>query len=209
MYTLYYMPGACSLAVHVALNEVGAKYKLENVSSADGSRTPEFLKVNPRGSIPVLDHDGFVQREGAAILMTLLDEHKSPLLPAGGNARATALEWLAFANSTLHPAYGRMFGLHKTLGDKAAESPLYEPTIALIQKWWDDIEKRLGASAYLAGEQCTIADILVTVIANWSPNAKKPISFGPKTKALFTKVIARPAYAKALADENVTYKVAA
>ena len=57
--------------------------------------------------------------------------------------------------------------------------------------------------------QCTVADILVTVIANWSPASKKPINFGPKTKALFTKIIARPAYAKALADEKVTYKVAA
>ena len=209
MYTLYYTPGACSLAVHVALEEVGAKYKLENVSSADGSRTPEYLKINPRGSVPVLDHDGFIQREGAAILITLLDEHKSPLLPAAGNARAAALEWLAFANSTLHPAYGRMFGLHKALGDKAAESPLYDAAIAQIQRWWDDVEKRLAASPYLAGEQCTIADILVTVIANWSPMAKKPINLGPKAKALFSRIIARPAYQKALADENVTYKVAA
>lgn len=209
MYTLYYSPGACSFAVHAALEEVGATFKLENVASADGSRSPEFLKINPRGSIPVLDHDGFIQREGAAILITLLDEHKSPLLPASGNARATALEWLAFANSTLHPAYGRVFFLHKTLGDKAAESPLYDPAIAQIQRWWDDIEKRLTASPYLAGEQCTIADILITVIANWSPAAKKPINLGPKAKALFSKIIARPAYQKALASESVTYKVAA
>ena len=209
MYTLYYKAGACSLAVHVALEEVGAKYTLVPSTGADGKTSPEFLKVNPRGSVPVLDHDGFIQREGAAILTTLLDEHKSPLLPAGGNARATALEWLAFANSTLHPAYSRMFGLNHALGDKVTESPLYDAAIAQIQKWWDDIEKRLTASAYLAGEQCTVADILVTVIANWSPAAKKPINLGPKTKALFSKVIARPAYAKALADENVTYKVAA
>ena len=208
MYTLYYSPGACSLAVHVALEEVGAKYQLV-AAKADGKPTPEFLKINPRGAVPVLDHDGFIQREGAAILTTLLDEHRSPLLPAAGNARAAALEWLAFANSTLHPAYSRMFGLNAALGDKAAENPLYDAAIANIQKWWDDIEKRLTTSPYLAGEECTIADILVTVIANWSPAAKKPINLGPKAKALFTKIIARPAYQKALADENVTYKVAA
>ena len=209
MYTLYYKPGACSLAVHVALEEVGAKYTLVAAHGADGKATPELLKVNPRGAVPVLDHDGFIQREGAAILITLLDENRSPLLPASGNARAAALEWLAFANSTLHPAYSRMFGLNAALGDKAAESPLYDAAIANIQKWWDDIEKRLTTSAYLAGEECTIADILVTVIANWSPAAKKPITLGPKAKALFTKVVLRPAYQKALMDENVTYKVAA
>ncbi len=208
MYTLYYTPGACSLAVHVALNEVGAKYTAINVAGDTPAREA-FLSLNPRGSVPVLAKGNFVLREGAAILSTLLDDHKSPLLPQSGEARATALEWLAYANSTLHPAYGRMFMMHKTLGDKAAENPFYEHVIASINKLWADIEQRLSESAYLAGKECTIADILTTVIANWSPAAKKPIILGPKAKALFAKVIARPAYQKALSDENVTYKVAA
>lgn len=212
MYTLYYMPGACSLAVHTLLNEVNAPFTTVNVRNNPEKpmeRPPEFLKINPRGNVPVLQKDGFVLREGAAILTTLADENKSPLLPATGNARATALEWLAFANSTLHPAYGRMFWLNGQLGDKAAENPLYEATIANIQKHWDDIEKRLSESDYLAGKEVTLADILVTVIANWSPAAKKPINFGPKTKALLQKISSRPAYKKAMESENVTYKVAA
>lgn len=210
MYTLYYLPGACSLAVHVALNEVGAKYNLVSVSVPDGQPRPaDFLKINPRGNVPVLAWDGFVLREGAAILTTLLDDHKSPLLPQSGKARATALEWLAFANSSLHPAYGRMFFLHRTLGDKAAESPVYEAAIGAIKKLWDDVETRLNQSTHLAGETITVADILVTVIANWSPAAKKPITFGAKTKALFQRVTARPAYQAAMKAEGVTYKVAA
>jgi hypothetical protein len=54
-----------------------------------------------------------------------------------------------------------------------------------------------------------LADILLTVIANWSPNLQQPVTFGPKTKALFQRVVARPAYQLALKEENVTYKVAA
>lgn len=210
MYTLYYTPGACSLAVHVALIEVGAPFTISNVAVPDGQPRPaEYLKLNPRGSVPTLTWDGFVLREGAAILTTLLDEHKSPLLPRDGKARATALEWLAFANATLHPAYSRLFFQHKTLGAAAADNPLYAPSIAAVQKLWDDIEQRLGESAYLAGNDITIADILVTVIANWSQFMKKPITFGPKTKALFGRVIARPSYQKAMAAEGIAYKVAA
>lgn len=209
MYTLYYLPASCSFAVHVALIEVGAAFETISIAVPDGQpRPPEFLKINPRGSAPVLVKDGFVQREGAAILTTLLDEHRHPLLPASGHARARTLEWLAFANATLHPAYGRMFLIHRLLGDAAAENPLYAPFIASIQKLWDEIETHLETSPYLAGEDCTIADILVTVIANWSPAMRRPITFGDRTKALFGRVIARSSYQQVLAAENVTYKVA-
>lgn len=196
------------MSVHVALNEVGANFKLENVSVPMGQpRSPEFLKVNPRGAVPTLKKDDFVLREGAAILTHILDENKSSLLPQSGNERATALEWLSFANSTLHPAYGTCFFQHKVLGDAAKDNPLYKPAIEKIQKYWDEIEERLQTRDYLCGKDCTIADILVTVIANWSPMMKEPINFGPKTKAFFTRVISRPSYQKALQTEQVTYKV--
>ena len=210
MYTLYYLPGTCSMAVHVALNEVGAAFNLENVAVEAGQpRAPEFLKINPRGNVPVLKKDDVVLREGAAILTTLLDEYKSPLLPSQGRERAVVLEWLAFANATLHPAYARLFFQHRHLGDAAAENPLYTPAIQALQGLWNDIEQRLESHEYLAGAEVSIADILVTVIANWTPNLRQPIHFGPKTKALFGRVIARPSYQKALASEAVTYKVAA
>ncbi len=210
MYTLYYLPGSCSLAVHVALKEVGAEYKLENISVPAGQpRSPEFLKINPRGSAPVLKIGDFVLREGAAILTYLLDEHKSSLLPQSGLERAKVLEWLAFANSTLHPAYGRCFFAHKVLGDSVAENALYAPFIKSIQNYWDEIEQELQTKDYLCGDKCSIADILVAVIANWSPAMKMPINFGPKTKEFFKRVTARPSYQEAMKIEGVTYKVAA
>ncbi len=204
MYKLYYSPGACSLAVHVALLETGTKFEIEN---AGQPRSAEFLKINPRGAVPVLKIGDFVLREGAAILTYLLDTHKSSLLPESGLERAAALEWLSFANSTLHPVYSRCFAQQKLFGDAAKSNPFYKPSIALIQKYWDEIEERLQTREYLCGNDCTIADILTTVIANWSPAIKEPINFGPKTKAYFTRVISRPNFQKALAAENVTYKV--
>ncbi len=207
MYKLYYSPGVCSLAVHTVLNEIGVDFQLENVAVAPGQpRSPEFLKVNPRGAVPVLKIDDFILREGAAILTHLIDTHKSPLLPESGLNRAHALEWLAFANSTLHPAYSRCFFLHRVLGDKAQENEMYKPTIAAIQKYWDEIETQLNKTEYLSGNNCTVADILVTVIANWSFFFKEPITFGPATKAFFSRIISRPAFAKALATEGVTYQ---
>jgi glutathione S-transferase len=210
MYTLYYLPGTCSLAVHVALNEIGAEFKTVSVSVPDGQPRPaDFLKINPRGNVPVLEKNGVTQREAAAILISLLDEHKHALLPSNGAARAAVLEWLCFANASLHPAYARCFFQHKNLGATAAENPLYAPAIAHVQSLWNDVEQQLTGRDYICSADCSVADILLTVIANWSPMLKKPIIFGPNTKALFNRVIARPSYQKAMAAEQVTYKVAA
>jgi glutathione S-transferase len=198
------------MAVHVILNELGEHPKLENVRDpADPKHRPaDFLKANPRGNVPTLVDDGHVIREGAAIITYLLDKHKSPLMPTSGKERATALEWLMFCNATLHPAYGRtFFALHNFEGD--VKEKLLTAYVEQINKLWKDVEERLAHSPYLAGKDITAADILLTVIANWSGNIPKPITIGPNAKKLFKTVIARPAYQKALATEKVEYKAAA
>lgn len=205
MYTLYYMPGACSLAVHVALKELGQDVKLENASSQP--RPAALLKINPRGNVPVLVDDGFVVREGAAILVYLLEKHKSKLLPESGKERATALEWLMFCNATLHPACGRVFGAMKMEGN--VKDVLVKNGTENLNRLWADVEARLGQTPYLAGQEVTIADILLTVIANWSVNMPEPIRIGAKTKELLKKISSRPAYQQAMKDEQIEYKVAA
>ena len=210
MYTLYYSPGACSLAVHVALNECNAPFNLEKVDlSAGANRSAEFMKINPRGQIPVLVDDGRVIREGAAMMIHILEKHQSPLLPKSGAERDSALEWLMFCNATLHPAYSRVFFLMKNPADQAAKDVLVDAAIANINKLWEEVEHRLSTTTYLAGGVITIADILLTVIANWSARMPKTVVLGPKTKALLRTIIARPAYKKAMETEGVEYKVAA
>ena len=211
MYTLYYMPGSCSMAIHVLLNELGEHPKLVDVKDPSGgmARPADFLKLNPRGNVPTLVDHGHVIREGAAIITYLLDKHESPLLPRSGKERATALEWLMFCNATLHPAYGRAFFAMKNFDGEVKEKVL-KVAVEMINKNWKDVEERLSASPYLAGKEITAADILLTVIANWSSNFPAgAIQIGPNTKKLFKAVIARPAYKQALEAEKVEYKVAA
>lgn len=210
MYKLYYSPGACSMAIHVALNECNAEVQLEKVDMMAGqNRSPEFLKLNPRGQVPVLVDGNQVIREGAAQMIHILEKHKSPLLPESGQDRDLALEWLMFGNATLHPAYARVFFLKKNGPEDSTKDVLMETAVKMINKLWEEVETRLNNSTYICGEDLTIADILLTVIANWSPMVPKPIVIGAKTKAMFQKVIDRPAYKKALETEQVTYKMAA
>jgi glutathione S-transferase len=201
MYTLYYSPGACSLAIHVALNEIGADFKLENTSIMDGkNRSDEFLKVNPRGQVPVLTDDNKVIREGAAILIYLLEKHNSDLLPK----EISALEWLMFCNATLHPAYSRVFFLMRNLKENDANRDhLFEVAVSQINKLWADVEERLASNEYIAGSSLTIADILLTVIYGWSIKMPKSVFIGEKTSVLINKIKSLPSFQKAvLAEKN-------
>lgn len=207
MYTLYYSPGACSLSVHVALNEIGADFQAINTSIPEGkNRDPEFLKLNPRGQVPVLVDGDTPIREGAAILIHLLTKEKSPLLPASGPAHLNTLQWLMWANASLHPAYSRTFWLKKTVKDEAQLQALQLEAEKPIQALWDEAEAKLGQTKYLAGNEFTIADIMIAVMAAWS---SPRIKFGPNTTKLIDEVRARPSYQKAVAEEQGEGKKAA
>ena len=108
MYTLYYMPGAASMAVHWLLIEIGAPHELRRVDGEAGEqKRPEYLKLNPNGVVPTLLVDGEPMYESAALVLMLAARHPAAgLLPRpGSRAEAMYLQWaLHFAN-TLQPAY--------------------------------------------------------------------------------------------------------
>lgn len=211
MYKLFYSPGACSLAVHVALYECGAPFEAINTAIGEGkTKTPEFLKINPRGQVPVLMDGETPIREGGAILTYLLDKEKSTLLSSGGLPRAAALEWLMWCNASLHPVYSRCFWLNRVVQDDAQKKALLSAALEVINSYWNEAEARLSKQAYLAGDQCTMADILLTVIADWNGWLPEPIQFGPNVSRVLRAVSQRPAYQKALAAEGIAaYKAAA
>lgn len=208
-YELYTKAGSCSMAVHAIMNEMGLNPKVHIMEAGDGAnglKNPAYLKINPRGNVPCLIEDGKAMIEGGAIITYLCDK-EGKLIPRAGWARAQALQWLMFANSTLHPAYGRTFWINSNLPEEQREAAL-KSARAQIQQLWDYVESELEKSgqAYFAGAEPTAADFLITTIANWNPAAYK---FGPKTKAVFKNISARPSYQKALADERIEYKAAA
>ena len=209
MYKLYYSPGACSMAVHVALNETGAKYELARANLHGAEKDAALLKANPRHQVPVLDDNGTIVREGAAILIHLLEKENSPLLPKADPERARALEWLCWANASLHPRYSLGFSGGRISDDPKVQEAVGKYACANIQKAWDDVEGHLAKNKYLAGDNVTIGDILMTVIANWSGKMPQPINIGPNVKRVLKDITSRPSFQEALQSEQVEYKAAA
>ena len=100
MLNLYYLPGACSLVPHVALEWTGAEYQAVEVPR-DSLQSPEFLALNPRGSVPVLQDGDWALSQNVAIVEYLNECYPEARLFGSGDAksRARARQWLAYVNS--------------------------------------------------------------------------------------------------------------
>jgi len=210
MNQLYYSPGASSMAIHVILNELGIVFEPQKIDLKAGEgQSPEFLKLNPRGQVPVYVTNDQVIREGAAIILYLIEEYNSQLLPRNGKARTVALEWLMFANATMHPAYATIFFLLKNATDPAQKEVLFQAALAKVNKLWADIDTHLDKNRFVCGKDFTPADVLLTVMANWGSTFPQAVTLGGNVKRMLRDVIARPSYQKALKTEQVEYKAAA
>src|SRR5262249_60778079 len=109
MLTLYFSPGACSLASHIGLEETGAPYELKPILLAKGQqRTEEYLKINPRGKVPSLSIDGKILVENTAILTYLASRFQEKrLMPTDPAEEARCIATMCWFSSIVHPSYQR------------------------------------------------------------------------------------------------------
>src|SRR5690349_19217638 len=111
---LYYSKGACSLAVRIIINEIGlqSEYEAVDLKTKKTATGQDFLKINPKGSVPVIQTDEKqILTENAVIQQYLADTNKATqLLPALGNfERYRVLEWLNFISTELHKGFSPLF----------------------------------------------------------------------------------------------------
>ena len=109
MMTLYFSPGACSLASHIGLEETGAPYEIKPILLAMGQqRTDSYLKINPRGKVPALSVDGKILIENTAILTYLARRFpEKRLMPADPAEEARCIATMCWFSSIVHPSYQR------------------------------------------------------------------------------------------------------
>jgi glutathione S-transferase len=146
MLTLYFAPGSSSMAVHIALHEIGVAFEARPLSFKNDLRVPAFLALNPEGKVPVLLVDGRPLTEVAAILFYLAKRFPAAeLLPHDDvEADAQALSWMSFIASTLHPARQRgldyakaAYGIaDRRLGDGWALGRYSIADIHLFRLYW-------------------------------------------------------------------------
>jgi len=197
---LYYSPGACSLAPHIVLNELGQTYSLEKVNLAthkveDGS---DYTQVNPKGYVPALDiGKGEILTEASTILQYLADKAgNTELLPkAGTMERYRAMEALNFVASELHKGLGGLF-----------YKPVPEARKAIVErvsKRLDWLETQLGKAKYILGDTYSAADAYAFTVLNWGPMLSFDIKPWKNISAYMARITARPAVQAAMKAEGL------
>ena len=197
MYTLYFSPGACSLAIQAVLHHLD-----QEVNAIDVNKVDNYADINPVGAVPVLIDGETTLKEGGAILLHLLEKHQSRLLPASGSARQKAIHDLMFANSTVHPAYARLFFIGNNISDEKAKHEALNATALELNKLWGIIEKELADKPFLGGNEPAVADFLLAVYSTWGTYFPIDVVFGEQTYAMIKAIHALPSYQKALTAQQ-------
>ena len=199
---LYYSPGACSQAVHIALREAGLALDLAKVDLATHQLEggADYFAINPRGYVPLLElQDGSRHTEVAALLQYVGDlAPASGLMPAFGTAqRFEVLKWLTFVSSELHKVFSPWLW-HKETADSTRKD--CKDKLALR---FAELDRLFGERSYLAGDAFTVADAYAFAIVSWAPMLGLSLKPYPQLQAWLTRIAQRPAVHAALVAEGL------
>lgn len=198
---LYFYPGACSMAPHIVLRELGLTFDLDQVDlQAKKTKGGEdFGAVNPKGYVPALRlDDGEVLTEVAVVLQYLADfKPDAGLLPkAGTMERYRVLEWLNFISSEVHKQFSPFFNPKITPEWRANQ-------LNLLGRRFDYLSARLGDRPYLTGAAFTVADAYLFTVLNWHKLFDIDLGKWPVLKDYHARIMARASVKDSLRAEGL------
>jgi len=202
---LMYSPGACSIGIHVLLEEIGKPYEAQLVNLREGGQfKPEFTSVNPKSKVPTLVRDdGSVLTEYPAIAYWLARTNPDKkLLPDDVDAQTRVLEALDYAVSTVHmQGFQRLFRAANYTPNPADEDKVKERGKELVEKGFAVLDKALDGKDYLAGS-FSIADSALFYVEFWG-GKRMNMKLPPNCAAHLNRMLARPAVQRVLQQEGL------
>lgn len=198
---LYYTPGTCSMAVHIALHEAGMPFDAEKVDLR-AKRTAageDFLQVNPKGSVPALRlDDGAIITEVGTLLQYVADRKpESGLAPPPGTIeRYRLLEWISFLATEIHKGFGPLW--NPQVSDEVRTA-----TVTQLGRHFDYVAGRLAGPSHLIGDRFSVADAYLFTLLGWTDLHKIDTSRWPVLQTYQRRLAARPAVRATLVAEGL------
>ena len=203
---LYYAPGACSIGIHVLLEEIGKPYQAEAVNFREGAQyKPPFTGINTKSKVPTLERDdGSILTEFPVIARWLaLKNPEAGLIPKDEETDVRAMEVMEYAVGTIHSqGFTRLFRTERFAPSPADHEKVKEQGREQIDKGFAVVDKALEGKDYLGGKQLSAADAALFYVEYWG--AKRVGMQLPKNVAAhFERMMARPAVQRALQAEGL------
>lgn len=198
---LYYTPGACSLAPHIALREAGLSFGLKKVDihtkRIEGGG--DFTQVSSKGYVPALElSSGEILTEAPVILQYIADQKPdSGLAPKPGSIeRYRVEEWLSFTSSEIHKSFTPLFIPTAGAQWKAGAS-------GMLARRFDWLNTQLTGRTHLQGESFTVADAYLFVTLSWTGHVGIELGKWPALAAYVERIGRRPKVIEALRAEGL------
>lgn len=200
---LYYSPGACSIGIHVLLEEIGKPYQLEMVNLREGAQyKPPYTNVSPKGKVPALERDdGSVLTEFPVIARWL--GRQAGLLPKDDEADTRAMEAMEYAVGTMHGlGFARLFRSERFAPSAADQDAVKATGREIVEKGFAVLDETLEGRSYVAGNEFSPADAALFYCEFWA--AKRLNLPLPKNVAAhYDRMMARPSVQRALQQEGL------
>ncbi len=208
---LYYYPDNASTFPHMLLRELGIPFELRLVDrKTDAQRSPEYLRLNPQGLIPVLVDGDLVLTETAAIALHLVDRHpECGLAPAMGTVdRAHFYKWMAHLTNTPQVEHLKRAYPHRHTSIADAVADVRATAIRRLDGMFDRIAADLGAGPWLLGERFSAVDLFLLMMVLWTSRMPRPATALPNLAAHTQRLLARLSVREILEMERLEVPVA-
>jgi glutathione S-transferase len=209
MVELHYHPGNASMTPHMLLEELGVRYRLQYVDrSEQAHKSPEYLRLNPNGLIPVLVDGDLVLYETAAICLHLSDTRPhAGLAPAPGTPeRAHFYKWLVWLTNTMQSTLMLYFYPERWADDAAAAAQVKAHAEAAVGGMLDQLDAQLVSHgrAWLLGEGFAAVDPYALMLCRWTRGFARPARSLPHLGPYLARVLGRPAVKRVFEQEGLT-----
>lgn len=204
MLTLYYSPGACSMASHIVLRQSGRPFEAKQVLIADGEhRSETYLRINPRGRVPALVTPDGILTETIAILDYLARSFPDlALLPIAPFARAGCLSTMAWFASTVHPTFRTLTRTERLASDPAIRAQIKTEARVPIWALLTEIDSMLAISKWMAGNTYSACDPYALVFYTAGVSTAFPMESLPHFTSFAERMFAIPAVREVLEVEG-------
>jgi glutathione S-transferase len=203
---LYYAPGACSIGIHVLLEEIGKPYQAEAVNFRDGAQyKPPFTGINAKSKVPTLERDdGSILTEFPVIAYWLaLQNPQRNLIPKDPETMIRAAEVMEYAVGTIHSqGFTRLFRTERFAPSAADHDKVKAQGREQIDKGFAVVDKALAGKNYLGGNELSIADGALFYVEYWGTK-RVGMQLPKNCAAHFERMMARPAVQRALQAEGM------